>query len=202
MGSVASKTSRVTVRTGKSGSERVTVSLPTSHITKGTMRQEPQFDTSRRQDPSEWGETLKRVSDIIQSTKWTGTPTAPEANMRPPARAQQENPRVAHIEKSSSAKSSKNPSSHGLDADIGTEISGRHGQLTKENTLLLFHLRRQDSAKWDIQTLSKRFNVSSSDISNLLSFSRTYLGRVDHDGIVRGYYNPNKQNTIVRFERD
>lgn len=76
------------------------------------------------------------------------------------------------------------------------------GRLLREDVLQIFNLRRADCEQWQTDALCEKFAITEDDMANLLSFTRTYLGRVDADELMRAYYNPDPENEISRFERD
>lgn len=209
MGSAISKTTRAAPRLGKKDVKNVAVALPISYGFNNTKSQNtPPLDTSRRQGRDEWGDTLNRMSAIISSSKWTETPaTATVGDKELPTNEKPfESFDNVHVSQRSAALKNKLPgqrdaSKETLSQDLSREtVPG--GKLTQESFLLLFRLHREDATQWNAQALSERFQLSPTDVHNLLTYSRTYLGRQDPDGIFRGYYNPDRQNTIVRFERD
>lgn len=76
------------------------------------------------------------------------------------------------------------------------------GKLTNENVLDLFRRRRDQPHHWDAARLAQHFHLEEEDVVHLLAFTRTYMGRMDEDGVLRGYYNPSKDQTISRFESE
>lgn len=209
MGSAASKTTRAISRPGAKDAKRVTVTIPVTYGPDSTKsRDTVPIDTSRRQGRDEWGDTLNRMSAIISSSTWTETPASAVVADEEPETGNKsfEPPDDAHVAQRSVTTRNKLPSKRGENKGISGHGSSREavpdGMLSQEGFLLLFRLHRQDAAKWDAQTLSERFQLSPTDVRNLLVYSRTYLGRQDPDGVFRGYYNPDRRNTIVRFERD
>lgn len=213
MGSAASKTaskaSKAASRLGKKDVNRITVSLPVSYGAESTKpRDTLGFDISRRLGPDEWGKTLNRMSAVINSAAWTETPTM--AGNGDEVRSKnleiRGSPKNSHAARRSAAMRNKLPSKWRGNEEAEDHVSSQEpitgGKLSQENFLLLFRLHRQDSGRWNAQELSERFHVSPIDIQNLLAYSRTYLGRLDRDGIVRGYYDPDRRNTIRRFERE
>lgn len=76
------------------------------------------------------------------------------------------------------------------------------GTLTNEDVLDLFRRRRDQPQHWDAARLAQHFHLEENDVVHLLAFTRTYMGRMDEDGVYRAYYNPSKDHTISRFERE
>lgn len=209
MGSAISKTTRAAPRLGKKDGKNVTVTLPISYGSNNTKSQNtPPIDTSRRQSRDEWGDTLNRMSAIISSSKWTETPATANVDDKelPASEKPFESLDNVHVSRRSAALKNKLPGQRDARKEVFSQDLPREtvprGKLTQESFLLLFRLHREDAARWNAQALSKHFQLSPTDVQNLLTYSRTYLPRQDPDGIFRGYYNPDRQNTIVRFERD
>lgn len=184
-------------RLPKQGIETVryeAIKLPDEHTS---------IQAGRRQTSEEWAEMLKRVSGVISSTTWDDAVEGGEVPMDVKAGGS-----YRHAAQRSQRVNEKLPShpphesNREKQSTISDNLTKRAGRLGHEDIIELFHLRRNEPKVWDAPQLAQRFNVAENDIRQLLVFSRTYLPRSDPDGVVRGYYNPQPDNTIVRFEAD
>lgn len=150
--------------------------------------------------PGEWSDLLKNISGAISSSSWEG-------EVQPPSNPDQEN------ERHSAQRSEKATVKLPIRSDLGEGLGKRQlapdrdmpkleGRLTQNQVLALFNLRRKDSKAWTKEKIAERFEIEEQDVENLLRFSRTYVGRIDEDGQMRGYYKADEGDTIVGFERD
>lgn len=177
----------------ESGSEASTQADP---VTARLQR----VHSGQRMSPGEWSDLLKNISGAISSSSWEG-------EVQSPSNPDQEN------ERHSAQRSEKATVKLPIRSDLGEGLGKRQlapdrdmpkleGRLTQNQVLALFNLRRKDSKAWTKEKIAERFEIEEQDVENLLRFSRTYVGRIDEDGQMRGYYKADEGDTIVGFERD
>lgn len=157
----------------------------------------------RRQTSDEWAEMLKRVSGVISSTAWDDADREPVISRDVKMEGSYQHAARRSLRVSQKLPSSPLSQSHPRNQpDVNDNSLQKAGGLAHKDIIELFHLRRSDAKVWDAPQLAQRFNISENDIRHLLAFSRTYLPRIDPDGVTRGYYDPKPHRTIVRFEAD
>lgn len=172
-----------------------TVSIPSGYDRRTTS-------DSLSQKNKEWGDLLTKVSGVISTTSWDDADELLQSKQN--QQQQQQQQQQEHAAKRSKAQVSKLPMNRKAETHLGLDASGmiirKKGSLTAEDVLEFYQLNREDKEKWNVQSLSTRFNLDEKDVSNLLKFSRTYKAKKDIDGTTRGYYDPNPSNPIKRFE--
>lgn len=179
----------------RSGSEAKEVSSPSDPRVTAEQQQPPGAQPPyHRQTTDEWAQTLKQISGVISSSAWEGA-SAP-GSVNPEATGS------SHAARRGEKASGKLPRNVAKSEEGGEREKERENRLTQNQILALFSLRRRDPADWGANQVAKRFGVEEADARDLLKFTRTYTGRLDEDGSVRGYYKADPENTIVRFERD
>lgn len=157
------------------------------------LRTPPEY---QRKSSQEWSESLKKISGAISSSSWEG-------QMKTYVRNQAEKER--HSAQRSDETNTRLPGRQRFNEKARDEhgvLIRPEGRLSQNQIIQMFNLRRADPQTWDAANIAKRFRLEEEDVSNLLSFSRTYAARVDKDGQVRGYYNVDPESTISRFEKD
>ncbi|PXF43980.1 hypothetical protein BWQ96_06290 [Gracilariopsis chorda] len=183
----------------KTNRSQVPNSPVTARVSTPASTQQPEL--YQRPTAQEWAAALKNMSNVIQSSAWQGEVQPVHPN----------SPRLErHAAQRSSTTTRKLPQRsaplHPGIRPVGLEVEhvrrSNAGRLTQVNVLELFNLRRDDPARWTAAALSAKYAVDESDVVNLLKYTRTYTGRIDSDGKVRAYYNPDPKNTISRFEND
>ncbi|CAN8068605.1 unnamed protein product [Agarophyton chilense] len=171
-------------------------------ITAQVRKQRSNQNTVLYQRPTvdDWAAALKKVSNVITSSTWDEHQTLgrhKSSTDRHPAQRSH-----ATTERLPQQRTKTEAEMH--DAEFGGYAPAENptGRMSQVDVLDLFNLRRQQSKQWDVKALSGKYKVDQGDLADLLRFTRTYAGRVDQDGQIRGYYNPDPKNTIKRFERD
>lgn len=171
--------------TSKKASRHGTMAIPTNVSN---------VNVYQRETSAEWGEKLKQMSGVISTSAWQDD----------------EDMTQGHAARRSSKLKDKLPSRLSREATI--QIAGSvdndgiqkkpFGRLLQHDVLQLFELRRGNCREGQVGELSKHYSISEQDMRNLLLFTRTYMGRLDADDMMHGFYNPDPLNTISRFERD
>lgn len=173
----------------------------TAQVKTPSSSSTPQPELYQRPTTQQWAAALNKMSNVIHSSPWHGDGQSDHANL----------PRLErHAAQRSSKTTRKLPqrapplhaADRALDLDAPNAAAKNAGRLTQVKVLELFNLRRDDPERWTAAALSAKYAVDESDLAHLLKYTRTYTSRVDSDGKVRGYYNPDPENTISRFEKD
>ena len=193
MGSALSRTTQSAKQASTVGAAKTAAEAPRASPTARASSPRSNNVGNARPKRDDWAEALKNISGVISSRAWEGqagvrTRVALDKEMHP---AQRDEGVIGKLP--SDRRVSK--------VDTGT-ARPEHGRLTQGQLLALFRLRKQDAQKWNADALAERFKVEPKDMHNLLKYTRTYTGKLDDDGAVRGYYNADSTPRVMRFEAD
>lgn len=143
-----------------------------------------------------WANVLNNLSGSIKSSSWEDDAQhASDGTGDNRHSAQRSEEYIEKLPSRPAASEAKRPR-------LSEKEQSTAGRLTQNQVLALFSLRRKDPKSWTATKLAERFRIHEEDAQNLLVFTRTYTGRRDQDDLLRGYYKVDKDDTIVRFERD
>lgn len=184
--------SRVFSRTG-----RAVVSKPKGSASdpRVTVKMD-QAKGLKRQTTEEWADMLKQMSNTISSAEWDGETPVHSTQRHSAERSDRTR------EKLPARYDAKTKAENSLVMDQHGNVSVPKGRMLHNDMLELFKLRREDAKKWDAAAIAGKYKLEMKDVEDLLKYTRTYLGRLDDDGTMRGYYKPDQDDTIIRFERD
>lgn len=135
-------------------------------------------------DGNEWAKLLRDMSGTIESKRWDGKKLGIiVADEHPSSRGD------AYVKKLPKGKK-----------DTTLQVKAQEGMVQQAELIALYKLHRSDGAKWDADGLAERFSLNREDVASLLKYTRTYTAHQTGDGVIRGFYDPNSNPQILRFE--